>query len=457
MDMKKIMFYALAASALCVSCQKEGLESSEVAEFSGPAEFTATLEDTPVTKIHLGEYEGKKCVLWDSGFDVAICAGTAVSTRYAVTSDDTPYASLVPKSSSASGDAIGANVGYYPYPNSGTINVQENNDGTYTILNAAFSDAQNYQVGSFADRGFPLVAVSDGIEDTSLNFKNAAGGICINLVGEGKVKQLKLEPNASGTKISNSAAITVSNTDGQDFEITSSGFNSGHIFLNVNQDPVQLDPEVPTPFYFGVAPQTFKGGFKITVTDEDGTKKPLQTTKDQTVVRSKILDMPVQSFKYRVADLSAVTLQKNGDNLVHEFSDGNHAFAYKNLWNAETGKADYSYRGIIFKDLSGDFTGRALHMSISYCDLVLKVRVRYVDETGTAKEITHSGLYSSVQNLTGVPKDMTVNFAHIVGEDNVNVLSNVTCVEFWCGSANGTTINADNTTLRLIVDEIYVD
>lgn len=192
--MKRTFIYlALAASVFC-ACQKENIEPAG-SPAAAPAEFVAAMENSGDTKIHLGEYNDAMRVLWEAGNKVAVCAGSTVSSPYVVSeeSDGEPLAVLsCSQNNNPLGATINHHVAYYPYPNSGNVTVKDNGDGSYTFEGASFSNYQTYQAGSFPDRGFPLVAVSSGLDDNSLNFKNAAGGICFNVKGGAKKSRRSL-------------------------------------------------------------------------------------------------------------------------------------------------------------------------------------------------------------------------------------------------------------------------
>lgn len=309
--MKKIIYLSIAFFVLS-ACQKEEAGTTTYAPSDVPAVFVAAMEDAPATKIHTGEYDGKYRVLWDGYTDVvAMCAGLDASSKYRVkgATANTPVANLYAEKDSdvaTEGNAIPDNVAYYPYPNTskvGDVTVVSNGDGSYKVP-GAFSDAQTYLAGSIPSRGFPIVAVSDGLEDHTLNFKNVAGGICFNVKGGARVKSISFKSNEADKVIAGSADIIVSNTDLEasvpTYEFTGS---SKTITLNCGA-AVVTDSDETTPFYMGVAPQEFPLGFTVSINDEDFTWT-VSTSKSQTVNRSRVLNMPTVTFPIKEFDLSA--------------------------------------------------------------------------------------------------------------------------------------------------------
>lgn len=309
--MKKVIFISLTLAAVA-ACQKEDVNTPSVNESAAPAELYACIEDTdPDTKIHLGEYDGKYRVLWDGYNDAtAVFAGIDKSSIYRVkgATANTPNATLYLQDGKAatSETAISAIAAYYPYPSSGAVGgmqVTENQDGSYTFP-GSFSDYQTYLEGSFPDRGFPLVAVSAGVDDHSLNFKNAAGGLCINVQGGASIKSVTLKSNEENKVISGNADITVANTDNQE-NVPSYVFTGDKKAVNLTcTNAVVTSVDEATPFYIGVAPQEFPEGFTVTLKDVDGFTWDVSTTNPQEIVRSKILNMPSVTFPHKEFDLA---------------------------------------------------------------------------------------------------------------------------------------------------------
>lgn len=307
----KRLIYIASAFAVCAACQKDDVQQPAHNPGVAPSELYAVIEDgEPSTKIHLGEYEGRYRVLWDGYNDAtAVFAGIDKSSVYRVkgATANTPAATLYLQDgkAAASETSISAIAAYYPYPSSGAVGgmqVTENEDGSYTFP-GSFSDSQTYLEGSFPNRGFPLVAVSEGTDDHSLNFKNAAGALCVNVKGGAKVKSITLKSNESGKVICGNADITAANTDIAG-NVPSYEFTGGKQTLTLNCTPaVQTSADEATPFYMGVAPQTFPEGFTVTLNDVDFTWT-VRTDKTQTINRSKVLNMPAVTFPLKEFDLS---------------------------------------------------------------------------------------------------------------------------------------------------------
>ena len=377
--MKKLLFI-VSALAVISACQKE----ETVQQVENPAsvlqELYATIDDeAPDTKIHLGEYEGKYRVLWDGYNDAtAVFAGVDKSSIYRVkgATANTPAATLYLQDGKAatSETSIGAIAAYYPYPSSGAVGgmqVTENEDGSYTFP-GSFSDSQTYLEGSFPDRGFPLVAVSGGIDDHSLNFKNAAGALCVNVKGGAKIKSITLKSNETDKVICGNANITVANTDVAG-NVPSYEFTGGKQTLTLNCAPVvQTSTDEATPFYMGVAPQTFPDGFTVTLNDVDFTWT-VSTDKTQTISRSKILNMPAVTFPLKEFDLSKPSSTGSGaaydsDTQVLQFTGTTNRYVEFSV--SDVSLSDCEYIGLITDDcnccLKLEFYAKGKYSTPSY-------------------------------------------------------------------------------------------
>lgn len=421
--MKRVILFISVVAAFA-ACQKENAGQQIDNLGLAPAELYAVIEDEePATKIHLGEYEGKYRVLWDGYNDAtAVFAGIDKSSIYRVkgATANTPSATLYLQDGkeATSATTIGAIAAYYPYPSSGTVGgmqVTENGDGSYTFP-GSFSDYQTYLEGSFPDRGFPLVAVSGGVDDYSLNFKNAAGILGLNVKGGSRIKSITLKSNESDKVICGNADITVSNTDVAG-NVPSYEFTGGRQTLTLNcASAVQTSVDETTPFYLGVAPQTFPEGFTVTLNDEDGFSRTVVSAKKQIIERSKVLDMPALTFPF----------YENVEWSKFNLGTGNTTYDAASQTFTFTGSSN---RWFDFPGLKGDITAHpVLRMWVTSSNVVLSINVRHdVDGDGTVTQTTAATLYGQTDKIisgrTLVELDLSAQSA--ITED---MLKNVTSI-----------------------------
>lgn len=454
--MKRLIFILFAVAAV-MACQKEDASSTSVTETAAPVELYASIEAdaAPDTKIHLGEYDGKYRVLWDGYNDAtAVFPGSDLSYIYRVkgATANTPSATLyVEKDSdkpSAAGDQIGAIVAYYPYPNgaaAGALEVTDNGDGSYTVP-GAFSTHQNYLAGSFPTRGFPLIAVSSGVEDNSLNFKNAAGILGVNVKGGSKIKSITLKSNEDNKIICGDAKITVSNTD-LEGNIPSYVFTGGSETLTLScGSPVQTSVDEATPFYMGVAPQEFPQGFTVTLNDVDGFSRDVKSVKSQVIARSKVLNMPPLTFPYyENVEWEEFNLGKG--NTVYDAATKTFTFnGSSNRWFDLPG-------------LKGDLSGHTgLHMWVTASTVTLRVCVRYYDsEQGKTVQIDGNPMSGQTGSVIESRKEIKLDLMEYLSGKGLTeaILKDVSAVRVSVTGGAGTVTESDG--WKLTLDRIVLE
>ena len=287
--MKKILTFSVLAGLVLCGCQKEDLKIEKTPE---QKTFTAEIEsnsDGVATKTSLDD-QGN--VLWNTGDEVSIFAGNTGNAEYQVAEAGKTSTTLNPESGSesATGDAISANVAYYPYSN-----VTLATDGTaYTISGITLPATQKYTQASFASGAFPMAAVTASTDDTQLKFKNILGGLKLQLTGTAKVRSISVIGN-NNEPLCGSANVTVSSS--ADPEITLSDAAATIVTLDCGESGVQLNETAATPFIIALPPVEMTAGFTVTITDTDGKDMEITTTNSKSIQRSKLLKMKSREYK----------------------------------------------------------------------------------------------------------------------------------------------------------------
>lgn len=163
-----------------------------------------------------------------------------------------------------SGNDIDRYYAIYPYSSSTKLH----EDG-YIIYN--FPEEQTYAENSFGIGANPMVAVTSGLNDFDLCFRNAAGYLRLYLYGEDvTIKSIKIEGNNS-EPLAGKAYITPEfggfpTTEMDETATTSVTLNCG--------DGVKIGStaEASTPFWVVLPPTVFSKGFTATFTDLLGNK-----------------------------------------------------------------------------------------------------------------------------------------------------------------------------------------
>ena len=281
--MKRILFAAIAASAMIIACQK----TEENFEQSDAHELHASIEADGASKTVLDENNN---VRWSEGDQIVAFMKTSLGLKYQLKDsyigETSGYFSKV---SAGASDDLGAGmewdhiVAYYPYAES--IKCARSSDN-YAI-DVVLPTEQTYKVDSFGNGAWPMVAVS---KDNDITFKNVCGGMKLQLKGTQKVVAIKLE-GKNKEKLSGAATVTAY-TDGETKPaITMASGASTSVTLNCGSG-VQLNESTATEFIIALPPVLFSKGFTVTVTDTDSKTYTVETDKANTVLRSSILNMP---------------------------------------------------------------------------------------------------------------------------------------------------------------------
>ena len=289
--MKKILTISILAALVLCGCQKEELKIEKTTE---QKTFTAEIEsnsDGAATKTSLDD-QGN--VLWNTGDQVSIFAGTTVNAQYQVSDDSNGQTratlNQVSGSESETGTEISANVAYYPYSN---VTLATTETG-YTISGITLPATQTYAQASFASGAFPMTAVTASKDDNSLKFKNILGGLKLQLTGTAKIRSISVSGN-NNEILCGSANVTVSSSDGVP-AITLTDAAATTVTLDCGTEGVQLNETTATPFIIALPPMEFTNGFTVTVTDTDGKEMIITTAKSKTIQRSQLLKMSAVEY-----------------------------------------------------------------------------------------------------------------------------------------------------------------
>ena len=286
--MKKL-FYILPSMALLFSaCQQA--ELPKALETMDPTDIVyATIEDATDTKTSL---DGEK-VVWTSGDEIVAFMGKTLRRKYVVSSEtvgtndgsfvrDNEYEHI------GASETISHNVAFYPF-----AEITCKSEGqTYTLENITLPSVQTYAPDSFGSNSFPMMAVSADTEDADFRFKNLCGALKLQLQGEGTITSITIKGNCDET-LAGSASVTMSRSEEPFISLASDG--SKEVTLDCGEG-VSLNADTPTSFLISLPPTVFNSGFTVTVTDTWGRSNEFSTTRENVILRSGILKMPVKVY-----------------------------------------------------------------------------------------------------------------------------------------------------------------
>ena len=297
--MKKIVI-AFAAAAVLAGCQKPEVE--------GPVEskdlFTASVEEFDAqTKTSMTE---NRRIVWSAGDRLSIFQGSTIADEYVLADGS---AGLIGgsfkwagrdnevNSDFGAGFELPCNVAFYPYAEGLLLDGDMFEDGkqTYTISTVVLPEVQTYVANSFGNGAFPMVAVTQNMDDHNLKFKNIGGALKLQLKGSMAVKSIKIA-GANGERLSGAATVTAyANNLTPAITMTGTDEASKSVTLDCG-DGVQLNTTEATDFFIALPPVLFQNGFTVIVTDVEEKEYTVTATDANTVLRSSILVMPKVFF-----------------------------------------------------------------------------------------------------------------------------------------------------------------
>lgn len=276
---------------LLVGCTKADVESVSYQKIDSPQFYAEFAEDDTRTFV-----DEKVRLLWTEG-DLLTIFTTTLNQKYQFdgeTGDNSGTFTQISAPQFGTGNNISANYAVYPYSSSTKISNDE-------VITLSLPATQQYAENSFGPNANTMVAVTSGINDYFLPFKNVGGFLRLQLYGEGvTVKSIQLQGNNS-EKIAGKATVVAKYGKSPELEMSD---DATEIITLDCGDGVELGATVDnaTDFWIVVPPTTFTEGFTITITDTEGLSMTKSTTKEYVVERNVLKSM--SAFEVEEAELS---------------------------------------------------------------------------------------------------------------------------------------------------------
>ncbi|MBR3644834.1 MAG: fimbrillin family protein [Lachnospiraceae bacterium] len=182
------------------------------------------------------------------------------------------------------GSDLPANIAYYPYSASNEIA----KSGSAYAITVDLPSTQNYVEYSFGNGAFPMAAVTSNESDYNLKFKNALGGLKLQLKGTARISRITVMGN-NGETLCGTATLNVSNATTPSIALTDA--TKTLVTLDCGEG-VQLNTETATTFVIALPPITMTGGFTVDIYDTGSGTQQIKSTRSQTITRSALLAMP---------------------------------------------------------------------------------------------------------------------------------------------------------------------
>lgn len=282
--MKKSFLVLASFAAIAVGCQVEKMDELPLVDNS--VVYTASTEAyAPSTKTAMDGLD----VVWSENDYLAVFQGNVLADKFVVSDGvGTTSGNFTLDTEGEDYTSMDFNLAVYPYADD--LMVTPDWDVNVHMLPIVVSSVQDYTKDTFADESFPMVAVTNSVDDKEFAFKNVFGAMKLQL---------------TGTKIVKSVVVSGANSEilaGQFMVLIENGIPSvmpGDYpkYTSVSVDcgeGVQLNESEATNFYIALPPTTFENGFTVTVIDNNNKQYKInaRASENNVIERSKILVMP---------------------------------------------------------------------------------------------------------------------------------------------------------------------
>lgn len=361
--MKKIFFLLSVASlVVCGACNKQVSDLSQTKSLS----LTAAMEQhEDATKTSLSGTS----VLWTANDEIAVFDNAATPLKAELKTSTGGATTATFADVSIPAEFATANCAIYPYAaatsatSAGVITFSV--DGTQTYVANSFDPEHNVMVGT----------VSGG----NVAFKNVFGLLKLSLKGVINVGKIELTSKTDSQYLYGTFQVDATSV------YTATYVSGGGTTITLNCGGVQLDALTETDFYFVVPVNAFGGGFTAKIYDVDGYSNTdlqvdLVTTKDNTIVRSKVKAMPICGVTLLDTDeYTEVTyIQTDGNSWINTGLNGNMSYTY--LVDFQQIENLHRIWGVF-----GQESYIGLNMSITYFTYLESIMVRWEHLSGSQR------------------------------------------------------------------------
>lgn len=283
--MKRILLgTAMAVAAMLSACQSLEQPNASVNVIEEDAVlFTASLGADTKTYIEYDEESGVYKNKWSASDRIVILArqhdGTyAGEFGYLVGGADTDKATF---SGTLVSDHYVAYYGYYYLDEANGVVMPSMQEYQSSVQNYDESTGEKIILESYADSEFPMYAVSD---DTNFEFKNLASILKVSLTGTDYIENVVFTPNDPTIAVGGRAYIEMDDEGVPGIVMANDSTAAYSVTYYLRHD---LNESVPSNCYIVLPPQTYKGGFTITINSNLGSMTRV-VNEDVTFERSQI-------------------------------------------------------------------------------------------------------------------------------------------------------------------------
>ena len=374
--MKRLLFFV--AGCLMIACNMtEDVENQVVSKKL----FHATIDDES-TRTFVDE---KIRLRWTEGDVISLFEGTTRNKKYKFLGETGDNAGDFENITTGFGSGNDIDRYYAIYPYSSTTKLHEDGYITYT-----FPAEQNYAENSFGLGANPMVAVTGGLDDFDLCFRNAAGYLRLYLYGDdATIKSIKIEGNNS-EPLAGKAYITPEFGGFPTTEMDETATTS--VTLNCGEGvKIGSTAESSTPFWVVLPPTTFTEGFTLTITDTNDNEFTKSFTSNVNIQRNKYISAKIEvefsnSLNKQILYTATAKVEPNetdywGDNVFG-------ANIASNEWDETTGEGVIIFDGDVTSIGTDAFYDCDALQSITIPDSVTSIGEYAFENCAALKSVT---------------------------------------------------------------------
>ena len=382
--MKKLSIFAALLALMMVGCAENQLDNIEANESAvvEPTDLTAGFADEEQTKTYV---ENGKYLRWHEADLITAFFGNTLNRQYKFkgkTGDNSGTFKLVPDGELGTGNTLEAIYALYPYNEDATIS----DEG---VMNITLPATQTYAEDSFGKGANTMIAVTAGVEDTFLGFKNVCGYLKLKLYNESgaTLKSVEVKGN-NGEKIAGSA--TAAMEFGGVPTVTMSADATTSVTLDCGEGVVLgTSAEEATELWIVLPETTFEGGITITATDTEGITFEKSTTKPVTITRNEIQPMATLGAEFVVPIPETWKIYYTATAKVTPYQTGVFGANYvSNEWDETTGNGVITFDGTVTKIGYYAFSYRSCLASITIPEGVTWIGYRAFEYCSSLASIT---------------------------------------------------------------------
>ena len=258
----KRLYFVLITILLVAGCSKLGSDNGSMQEPLYSPVFYAQFEDN-TSRTYL---DGLLHQRWNKNDQISVFTNT-VNQKYQFdgeNGDNNGSFSVIASQSSGANNPlnIDANIAVYPY----NYNTSISPDGTVSL---ELPWTQLYTEGSFGLGANPMLAVTNGRNDTDLNFRNLCGFLRLRLYGNDiTIRRISLYGH-NDEKLHGRAYVNAKYGEIPMMTMSEDASNDIAVYCD-NGVKIGSTKEDATDFWFVVPPTIFENGFDLWIEDIDG-------------------------------------------------------------------------------------------------------------------------------------------------------------------------------------------